>query len=430
MATTADAPAKDKPAFDASKPKAYEPLELLPDPPKSKRYFTVLSVDDHMVEPPHMFESRMPSKLQDRAPKLVENPDGSEAWVFEDQVYPQVALCAVVGRPKERWGWEATRIDETRQGCWDPKARVADMDLDGVQAHLNFPSFMPGMGGANFTLHTSDPELGQACVRAWNDWFFEEWYSPYPDRFIPMGLVWMGDPEVAAAEVRRNAERGFRALSFPASPSQKGFPTLRGSHWDPLLAACEETGTVICTHVGSDDWNANPPGSSLEVGAICFPLAAYRTAADWLWSGAPLRFPKLQIALSEGGIAWVPMLMDRLSYVLEHSAANPEDQWQDAGIHPVEVLKRNFNFCAIEFGSGMDLRDKIGVDKIMVETDYPHADSSWPNTQETLREALRGMPANEIRKITWENASKLYRFPVAQEVIDSVDPLPEQSAAL
>ena len=156
-------------------------------------------------------------------------------------------------------------------------------------------------------------------------------------------------------------------------------------------------------------------------GAICFPLAAYRTAADWLWSGAPVRFPKLQIALSKGGIAWVPMSMDRLAYVLDHSAANPDDQWKESGIHPVEVLQRNFNFCAIEFGSGMDLRERIGVDRIMVETDYPHADSSWPNTQETLRKALHGVLASDVRKMTWENAARLFRFDVDQSVIDSTE---------
>ena len=421
MASQADSsspPAKRPGGFQ---PAAYRKLELLPDPPKARRYFTVLSVDDHLVEPPHMFEGRLPSRLQGLAPRIVESPDGSQAWVWEQSVYPQVALCAVVGRPKERWGWEATRFDDTRAGCYDVKERIRDMDIDGIQAQVNFPSFMPGLGGSNFTLHTKNAELGQACVRAWNDWFFEEWYAPHPDRFIPSGLVWIGDPEIAAAEVRRNAVRGFRSISFPCSPSQQGFPTLRSGHWDPLLRACEETETVINLHVGSDDWSASPPGASLEVGAICFPLAAYRTAADWLWSGAPVRFPGLKIAMSEGGIAWVPMLMDRLAYVLDHSAAMPEDQWRNAAIHPVEVLQRNFHFCAIEFGSGMELRDRIGTDRIMVESDYPHADSSWPNTQETLRDALRDVPPDDVRKITWANAARLYRFDVPRSVIDSAE---------
>jgi hypothetical protein len=152
----------DQLGFDAYTPGAYRHTDLLPDPPKARRYYTVLSVDDHMVEPPHMFEGRMPIAWRERAPRVVERADGSQAWVWEGSTYPQVALCAVVGRPKANWGWEATRFNETRPGCYDPKARVADMDLDGVQAHLNFPSFMPGLGGANFTFDTQEPALGQA----------------------------------------------------------------------------------------------------------------------------------------------------------------------------------------------------------------------------------------------------------------------------
>lgn len=409
--------------FDFFAPGVYRHVDLLPDPPKARRYFTVLSVDDHMVEPPHMFEGRMPAAWRERAPRVVEKDDGSQAWVWEKSAYPQVALCAVVGRPKANWGWEATRFDETRLGCYDPKARIVDMDLDGVQAQLNFPSFMPGMAGTNFTFDTQEPALGQACVRAWNDWFYEEWYQPFPDRFIPAGIAWIGDPEVAAQEIRRNASRGFRALSFVGSPTELGLPGLRTNYWDPMLRACEETETVICLHVGADGWNANPPGTSLEVGAVCFPLSAYRATADWVWSGALIRFPRLKIAMSEGGIAWVPMLMDRLNYVLDHSASNPDDQWKNSDIHPVEVLQRNFNFCAIEFASGMDLRERIGVERIMVETDYPHADSSWPNTQEMLAAGLRGVSAEDVRKITWENASRLYRFEVPESVIRSVEEL-------
>jgi len=410
-------PAKRQPPA----PKAYRAGQFLPEPAQARRYYTVISVDDHLVEPPHMFEGRLPARLQDRAPRIVENPDGSQSWQWENTAYPQIAICAVVGRPKDRWGWEATRFEDTRLGCYDPAARIRDMDLDGVQASLNFPSFMPGMAGHNFFVDAGDPELGVACVRAWNDWFFEEWYSAYPDRIIPCGITWLGDPEIAAAEVRRNAARGFRALSFINAPSQIGLPDLRSGHWDPLLRACEETGTVICLHVGSDDWSASPPGASVDVGAICFPLAAYRTAADWLWSGVPTRFANLKIAMSEGGLAWVPMLMDRITYVMDHSAATNTEQWGDKSMHPNDVLRRNFHFCAIEFGSGMDLRHRIGIDNIMVESDYPHADSSWPHTQEALRTALCGMGADEIRKITWQNAARLFRFDVPQEVVNAAE---------
>src|SRR6202043_2922794 len=97
----------------------------------------------------------------------------------------------------------------------------------------------------------SDPELGLAVTQAWNDWLFEEWYSPYPDRIIPLGITYLADPEAGAAEVRRNAERGFRSLTLPERPHRIGLPSIFTAYWDPILAACQETGTVISLHVGS-----------------------------------------------------------------------------------------------------------------------------------------------------------------------------------
>lgn len=189
-----------------------------------------------------------------------------------------------------------------------------------------------------------------------------------------------------------------------------------GNHWDPLMRACDETETMICLHAGSDTWNAAPPSSPFEVWALLFPLCSARIAADWLWSGIPSRFPDLKISLSEGGIAWVPLLLDRLHYVLDHSAASTEEGWKDKNFHPAEVLLRNFSFCSIEFGSGMELRDRIGIDNIMLETDYPHADSSWPNTQPSIAAALGGFTDEEVRKVTWQNASRIFRHPVPEEL--------------
>ena len=389
---------------------------LLPDPEPRERFYTVVSVDDHVIEPPHMFASHLASRFKDKAPRVIETADGAESWQWEGLVYPQIATGAAAGRPKERWGLEATRFSEIRRGGFDIEARIKDMDIDGVAAQLNFPSLISGMGGATFYKGTKDAELGQACMRAWNDWFYEEWYSPYPDRTIPCGITWIGDTAVAAAEVRRNAARGFKALSFPSSPTELGLPSLSSGYWDPLLAACEETETVLCLHVGSDDYNLAPPKSSFQVGVTCFPMGAYRAAADWLWSGVLTRYPNLKIVLAEGGIAWVPMLKDRLNYMMDHAAAAPGEEWMDKHKHPVEVLENNFYFCAIEFSSGMEQRHKIGIDRIMVETDYPHADSSWPDTQALLHAALKDLPKDEVRKVTYENACRVFRHPVPQLV--------------
>jgi predicted TIM-barrel fold metal-dependent hydrolase len=383
---------------------------LLPDPPAADRHFTVISVDDHLVEPPHVFEGRVPASLAARSPRVVETESGHEVWEWEGALYPQIALGATAGRPKELWNTDPVRFSEIRPGCYDATARVGDMDLDGVFASLNFASLVPGFAGGLFYRGTKDAELGHALVRAWNDWQYEEWLAVHPERFIGCGITWLGDVELAAAEVRRNAERGFKAVSFPEQPMDMGLPPLAGGYWEPLFDACEETQTVLCLHVGSSGWQPSSPGSPIAVPTVLFPIAAVRATTEWLFSGVPCRHPDLKIAMSEGGIAWVPMLLDRISYVLQHSGASTAAwEWPD---HPIDVLRRNFHFCAIDFASGMDQREEIGIDRIMLETDYPHSDSSWPHTQALLAEALTGVPDDEVRKVTWENASRLFRHPV------------------
>jgi predicted TIM-barrel fold metal-dependent hydrolase len=388
---------------------------LLPDPEPRARNYTIISVDDHLIEPAYLFEGRMPAQLQDDAPRVVTMDNGRESWVYEDALYPQVGLNAVAGRPKDEWSMEPARFDEMRRGCYDINARVADMDLDGVYASLCFPSLIAGFAGTIFA-KSKNQELGLAALRAWNDWHIEEWAGTHPERIIPLQLAWINDPQVAADDVRRNAERGFKAVSFPENPVDLKLPAMIDEHWDPFLRACEETETVVCLHNGSSSWTAaRSPGAPLELYTSLFPVNALVTAADWLWARIPTRFPNLRIAFSEGGISWVPMLIDRITYVLDHSAVGSHG-WDDPSISPVEALRRNFWFCTIDLGSTFRLRDHIGIDHICIESDYPHADSTWPDTQILATEGLDGVSDDDIRKVTWENASKLFRHPVPTEL--------------
>ena len=390
-------------------------VTLLPDPEPRPRTFTIVSVDDHLIEPAHVFEGRMPSHLADAAPKIVTLDNGRETWVYEDGFYPQVGLNAVAGRAKEEWSMEPARFDEMRRGCYDIEARVHDMDIDGVYASLCFPSLIAGFAGTIFS-NSKDQELGLACVRAWNDWHIEEWAGSHPDRIIPLQLAWLRDPEIAAADIRRNADRGFKAVSFPENPVDLKLPSMHSDHWDPILRACEETETVVCLHNGSSSWTAaRSPGAPLELYTSLFPVNALVTAADWLWARIPTRFPNIKVAFSEGGISWVPMLIDRIDYVLDHSAVGSHG-WDDPSLSPTDAMRRNFWFCTIDLGSTFALRHHIGIDHICMESDYPHADSTWPDTQNLARAGLAGLDDAEIRKVTWENASKLFRHPVPDEL--------------
>jgi predicted TIM-barrel fold metal-dependent hydrolase len=367
----------------------------------------IVSVDDHLVEPADLFEGRMPSALADRAPRIEVADDGTEAWLFDGNRHPQIGLNAVVGRPKDEWSMDPANFSDMRRGCWDPEARLADMDTDGVWASAHYPSLIAGFAGSGFA-RCSDPELGLACVRAWNDWHIEEWVGPRTDRFVPLQIPWLLDPQVAADDVRKNAARGFRAVSFLENPVDMGLPSLHTDHWDPFLAACEETDTVVCLHCASSGWSASrSPGAPLELLTTLFPVNALVTCADWLWAGVPVRFPGLRICLAESGIDWVPMLRNRIAYVMDHSASG-QGGWPDRELHPNEVLRRNFWFGVIDLTSSLVLRDEIGLDRIVIESDYPHADSTWPDTSARAAAALADLPDDEAERICWRNAADLF----------------------
>jgi predicted TIM-barrel fold metal-dependent hydrolase len=394
---------------------------FLPEPERRLRRYTVISVDDHIVEPPDTFEGRMPAVLADRAPRIVEKDDRSQVWVYDGQEIPNVGFNAVVGRPVSEYSFEPTRFDEMRRGAWDIHARIADMDLNGVYASLNFPSFLPGFAGQRLQLTTKDTQLALAAVRAWNDWHLESWAGSHPDRIIPCQIPWLLDPELGAAEIRRNAERGFKAVTFSEAPQKLGLPSLHKGHWDPFFAACAETDTVVNLHIGSSGTSPAtaddaPPDT---VGVLFFGYAMF-AAVDWLYSMLPVRFPGLKICMSEGGIGWVAGLLDRLDHI--RSYHDMYGTWtSDIELTPAEVLKRNFWFCAVEDPSSFVQRARIGVENILLESDYPHCDSTWPNTQDTIHEEIGDLPAADIRRITWQNAAELYRHEVPAAVQDNPD---------
>ncbi|MGI9600506.1 MAG: amidohydrolase family protein [Acidimicrobiales bacterium] len=388
----------------------------LPEPERALRHYTVISVDDHIVEPRHTFEGRLPAALAERAPKVVELDDGSEEWIFEGNRLPNVGFNAVVGRPVDEYSFEPTRFDQMRRGAWDIEARLADMDINGVYASLCFPSFLPGFTGQRLQQLTDDPALALACVRAWNDWCLEEWCATDPARMIPMQLPYLLDPEVAAAEVRANADRGFKAMTFSEAPHLLGLPSLHCGHWDPLMAACAETGTVVCLHVGSSGTSpaTAPDAPSDTIGVLFFGYAMF-AAVDWLYSLLPVRFPELKICLSEGGIGWVAGLLDRLVHVRKYDSMY--GTWDNTGpLTPADVFRRNFWVCAIDDPSAFRQLDVIGAENVLVESDYPHADSTWPHTQHSLHHQLAGLSDDDVAAVTWRNASRLFGHVVPDAV--------------
>ena len=178
-----------------------------------------------------------------------------------------------------------------RPGCYEPGARVRDMEMNHVEASLCFPTF-PRFCGQTFLEATTDRDLGLACVEAYNDWMIEEWCGNSDGHLIPLCLIPLWDAELAAAEVRRNAERGARAVCFSEIPPHLGLPSIHSGFWDPFFAACEQTETVVCMHIGSS--SKMPATSDDAPPSVAVTLSfnnAMASLTDFLFSGVLPRFP-------------------------------------------------------------------------------------------------------------------------------------------
>src|SRR5690606_13597546 len=207
-----------------------------------------ISVDDHLIEPARLWQDRVPAKWRDIAPRIVREGD-SEHWVYEDRQIVTTGLNAVAGKTREEFSPEPITYEDMREGCYEPAARVADMDQGNVLASMLFPSF-PRYCGQVFH-EAKDKEVGLACVRAWNDFVLDELADAYPGRFIPMMIIPLWDPVAAATEIERTAARGAKSIAFSENPTKLGLPSIHTDFWDPVLQACNDTGFVISMHVGS-----------------------------------------------------------------------------------------------------------------------------------------------------------------------------------
>ncbi|SHN24104.1 amidohydrolase family protein [Cryptosporangium aurantiacum] len=369
--------------------------------------FVLVSVDDHLVEPPDMFKHHIPAKYRDLAPKVIQRADGTDAWVFEGQEATNVGLNAVAGRPPDEYGAEPTKFAEIREGCYDVHERVRDMNANGVAASLNFPSY-PQFCGQYFA-RAQDKDLGLAVLRAYNDWHVDEWCGAYPGRFIPQALPPIWDPQLMAAEVHRMAGKGCSAVTFSENPEKVGYPSLHNEHWDPFWRACSDTGTIVNLHIGS---SSSVVITSLDAPVDTMitlqPINIVQAAADLVWSPVLRKFPDLLLALSEGGIGWIPYFLERIDRVYTMHRAWTKQDFGDK--LPSEVFLERIVTCFIVDSFGLRSRDALNLDMVTWECDYPHSDSTWPLAPESLAPHLDGMPDAEINKITHENALRLYQF--------------------
>jgi len=298
----------------------------------------IVSLDDHVVEPPDVWTKRLPAKYRDIGPHVVMAPPGTPVldggtyreapgtegdpvawWFYEDQQYSVKRLIAAAGYPADEIGFDGITFDQMRPGCWQPEARLDDMTLNHVEASLAFPNY-PRFCGQIF-LKANDKELARLCVEAYNDWQVDEWCAGSGGRLIPLCLVPLWDAELAAAEVRRNAARGVRAVAFSELPPWLGLASIHSGYWDPFFAACAETGTVVAMHIGSGTKTVNSSADAPDaVQAVNMFANSALSLIDFLFSGVLVRFPGLKLLYAEAQIGWIPYVLERVDDVWDVTA--------------------------------------------------------------------------------------------------------------
>jgi predicted TIM-barrel fold metal-dependent hydrolase len=370
----------------------------------------LFSADDHIVEHARVWTDRLPAKLRDTGPHVVEE-DGREYWVYEDQRGTTMGLNAVVGRPVSELNPDPIRFSEMRLGCYDPVARAADMIVDGIGASVLFPT-LPRFAGTLF-LSFHDLELADQCVRAYNDFVIDEWCpAGPPGMFVPTIICQLWDPQLAAAEIRRCALRGARALSFPENSVPLGLPSFWSDHWDPVWRACEETDTVLCLHIGTSGMMADPsPGAPDVLRYSLLQCGSMQSSVNLMMSPVCRRFPGLSFVFSEGGIGWAPNALERADRMWKrHQGYSKLDD-----VLPSEIFRRNMYLCMIEEPVCLKYRDDIGIDRIMWECDYPHTDTTWPDSRQTADAvfAAAACSPEEIAAISHGNAERVFRWQMA-----------------
>jgi predicted TIM-barrel fold metal-dependent hydrolase len=369
----------------------------------------LVSVDDHIVEPPDLFEKHLPAKYKDIAPRIERMPDGTDRWIFLDFDIPNVGLNAVTGRPPEEYGLDPTSFDELRPGTYDVKQRVLDMSANGVLGSMNFPS-LPGFAGRLFAA-LDDKDAALALCRAYNDWHIEEWCGAAPDRFIPLAIPPIWDPAALADEVHRVEKLGCHAITFPENPVPLGLPSLHSDHWDPFWRACNDTGTIVNMHIGSSSkLVVTAEDAPVDVMMTLSPMNIVQAATDLIFSQVFKKFPDVTVALSEGGIGWIPYFLERLDHTYTTHKA-----WTFADFGdklPSQVFMERVILCFIEDDFGARHAREIGTSRICIETDYPHSDAIWPNAPERLMQGFEptDLTDHEINEMTHENAMRFFRY--------------------
>ena len=393
----------------------------------------LISADSHINEAPDLWERRLPKRLRDRGPRLVSTEGGDDMWVTEGlNPTPLMWATNAAGQRREGEAFDDHEMtiprDEMIRGSYDPVARLADMDADGLEAEVLYPGPLGGLGGGGGIAAIPDEELRWASIAAYNDWL-AEFCSTAPERLVGLALIRIEEPEKAVAELRRAAGMGLRGAVINAMPDTAGAEPIFSPRYEPLWSAAEEAGVPLSLHIGhcrslgpiaaaaarpEAGQSGNPlssAGSATGLAEMFFTMVCLDMAEPvslLIFSGVLERHPDLRFVIAESGIGWIPFVLERMDYTF-----NRHRLWMKSGISekPSDQFRRCFHATFQQDDeTGLMARYITGVDALMWASDYPHTDSTWPYSRKVVDGLFVGVPEDERARICAGNARHLYRL--------------------
>lgn len=366
--------------------------------------YRIVSADSHVVEAPWLWERYLPVDFRDRAPKLVKDEEGGDAWSFGGGPPEPIGLVTKAGTELDELRWTGARYDAIHPGCFTGTGRLEAMDVDGVDAEIIYPPQRTML----YFMMDADPDFHRAGIDAYNQWLLQEWQSVDPARLVPMAQIPNLGIDEAVRAVRRARAEGFRGVVISVWPS--GGDNISPDD-DPFWEVCQELSMPVSIHERIYPGRPAPgmrggtktPKLISGMGAAGLSMGQHISAM--IFSEMFDRFPELQITAVETGCGWVPFLMEQMDDRYWRNRTWAKSRLEHP---PSYYVRRNWSFTFITDRSGIEQRHQIGVDRLMWSTDFPHHGNDWPRSRWTIEQQFAGVPAQERERIVCRNAVEMY----------------------
>ncbi len=387
--------------------------------------YDIVDGDCHILEPPDIWQNWLPKELQDRAPKLVRDADGGDAWQFAGGSDPDpIGLVSTPGKPFDEFRWTGVTYEDARRGCYVGTERLADMDIDGVDAEVLFP---PQRTVGHF-LGAEDDAFVLAGIEAYNNFLWEEFCAPDRERLIGMAQMPSTGIDDAVDALRKAKARGFKGVVTSCWPS--GGDSISDAD-DPFWAAASDEGIPVCIHINlvsrrarQSQRRAAEAAAAKGGGGIYGGKAAKANAkavaglggvfatvpstiGQLIFTGTFERFPELHVAMIETGVGWIPHFLEQID----------DRYWRNRSWGNIPIKQppsfywfRNMSATFITDRNGVENRHGVGVDNMMWSSDYPHHGNDWPYSRMTIDSMMSSIDRDERRRIVGANAARIFRL--------------------